>query len=338
MLEVIKKFRKPLLIIFLAFIFVLSLLSITHLTQTTYVMGATLHVNIGDDESITQANTVIDETMDLTDRFQRPSGEPALDTKYSFGDLENPKESVPLFQNPEDLIKAFFGILSDASNMIDYHGGCGTIGVDKLPYPYAWKLMTVDAKKSLPLENFIESFKGIGHITLLKLLPAYTPPKTPDNVAYYMAEIEVITGPPVTGSNQNTPQPSYFVYYYGLFTLEQSKTEQWKIKSIDYMPEDFLCAPYHSWFWESSALFEIIYQNWYKLIDRIDRIEAQGSMITIYASGFGKEYRFDFVRLTNGMDVLLHENIRVAGQWQETNILKDADQVFKFSVLNPLLN
>jgi hypothetical protein len=80
---------------------------------------------------------------------------------------------------------------------------------------------------------------------------------------------------------------------------------------------------------------EIVYKEWYKLIDRIDRIETKNATVRVYASGNGKEYRFDFVQLTNGHQVMLHENVKVGGVFQETNILKPDDQVFKLSITIP---
>lgn len=336
--DIINKYRKPLMVLTLSLIFLLGLLFIYYHSRTEYIMGATLHTIMIDDEDITQPVYGAVANADLTDRFQRPSGQPALNTKYSFQELEDSLGSMPVFQNPEDLIKAYYGALKDASNMIGYHGGCGTVGSDKLPYPFAYKLLAPETAKEMSLQQFIESFKGTGHTTLLKIYPAYAPPDTPDFIQYCMTEIEVITGSKVTSENKNLPQPSLFAYYYGLVTVEHTASDGWKIKRIDYVPEDFLCAPYHSWFWEGTAVAEIIYKNWYKLIDRIDRIETRGNMHHIFASGNGKSYRFDFVQLTNGEQILLHENVNPAGQWQETNILKDDDQVFKFSILNPRLN
>jgi len=57
----------------------------------------------------------------------------------------------------------------------------------------------------------------------------------------------------------------------------------------------------------------------------------------VYAVGNGQLYRFDFVRLTNGEDLLIRENIKFAGVWKETNLLKEQDQIYKFSILNPRL-
>lgn len=91
----------------------------------------------------------------------------------------------------------------------------------------------------------MKSLEGIGYTTLLKLYPAYHPPGTPNNIKYYMVEIEVLTGPQYKGENDNKPQPGYFAYYYGLITVEKAVSGGWEIKSVDYIPEDFLCHPMH---------------------------------------------------------------------------------------------
>jgi len=330
-------YRKPLLVLTLAFAFIVGLLVIYHHTSTNYVMGALLHPGIPGTEAYDGSLTVTDRDDNEAERFHRPSGSPAINTKYSFPDLQNARESVPVFKNPEDLIKAYYGLLREASNMAGYHGGCGTIGFHQEPYPYAWKLLTEDYRKVLPLQKFIDSFKGTGHTTLLKLIPAWAPPDTPDSIRYYMVETEVITGPQITDETKNEPQPSYFAYYYGLVTVEDTGREGWKIKRIDYIPEDFLCAPYHSWYWDASALVEIIYGNWYGLVEKIDSIDRHDSLFMVYAVGNGQLYRFDFVRLTNGEDILLRENVKFAGVWKETNLLRESEQVYKLSVQNPRL-
>ncbi|NLU31196.1 MAG: hypothetical protein GXX04_01040 [Clostridiaceae bacterium] len=337
MRKVLKSYKKPLLILALAFVSVVGLLIIYQHTSVEYLMGALVHPAIIDAEGYEGALAAADMPTDDSERFHRPSGRPAINTKYSFLDLMNNYESVPVFKNPEDLIKAYYGILREASSMDGHHGGCGTIGFHKEPYPYAWKLLTEDYRKDLPLQKYIDSFKGTGHTTLLKLLPAWAPPGTPENILYYMVEIEVITGPEITNETRNRPQPGYFAYYYGLITVEDTGREGWKIKRIDYIPEDFLCAPYHGWHWDASSLVEIIHGNLYGLVDRIDSIDRHDCQYMVYAAGDGQLYRFDFVRLTNGEDVLLRENIRFAGVWKETNLLKESDQIYKLSVLNPRL-
>ena len=275
------------------------------------------------------------------ERFQRPSKQSALRLKYSFEDFINSTEKPPyihiLFQSPKDVIQAYYAILKEASNMTGYYGGCGTIGWATIPYPYAYELFTAAKREKVSLDQFEKSFAGIGHITLLKLLPAYSPLGTPENIKYFMVEIETITGTPYKEKNNSHAQPTYFSYYYGIITTEHSPSEGWKIKSIDYLPEDFLCAPYHHWDWDAEALVEIIYKNWYKVINKIEKMDKKDSIIRIYAKGNHTRYRFDFVRLTNGEDILLHEYVEEKGQWKETNLLQEKHQMYKLSILNPNL-
>lgn len=230
---------------------------------------------------------------------------------------------------------AYYGILREAANMGGYSGGCGTIGDATLPYPYAYELLSNESKKTMSLDQFKASFLGIGHLTLLKLLPAYTPRGTPENIRYHMIEVEAITG--ATGKETNDViSGSHFAYYYGIVTT-QKEDNAWKIKAIDYFPEDFLCAPYHGWDYISAYFVPIIYQNWYHLIDTVGKVDKDGNNISVYASGGGKQYRFDFIRISNGEDVLLHEMVNQDGKWVEKNLLKDRDQGYKLSILNPNL-
>jgi hypothetical protein len=334
MFEVIKKYRRPLVILVITFLAILAVVVLNNRITDSYSLGSRLHTTSFIEENILQTSAFSGQQQDLSERFQRPSKQPALDTKFRFQDLYG--SPLPRFDNPEDVLKAYFAILKEASNMIEHHGGCGSIGMGTEPYPYAYSLLTEETRKNTTQEQFADSFKGIGHMTLLKLLPAYTPKDTPAGRQYYFIEFEAITGTPVTESNKNTPQPSAFIYYYGLATVDYTQKEGWKIQRMDIIPEDFLCAPYHSWFYEAQAVVEIVYKEWYKLIDRIDRIETKNEIVRIYASGNGKEYRFDFVQITNGHQVMLHENIKVGGVFQETNILKPDDQVFKLSIINPI--
>lgn len=92
-----------------------------------------------------------------------------------------------------------------------------------------------------------------------------------------------------------------------------------------------------SWDYDARFLVEIVYKNWYGLVENVEKIEKDGSMVYVYAAGKGNKYRFDFVTLTNGDDVLLHENILQNGQWKEVNLLKNEHQIYKFSILNPNL-
>jgi hypothetical protein len=277
-----------------------------------------------------------------TERFHRPSRQLPIENPYSFQDFATDNDSPPLittiFMNPCDVIKAYFGILQDASNMMGYLGGCGSIGDSILPYSYAYELFTNETQSKMPLSEFIDSFKGIGHILLLNLLPAYIPPTMPPNICYFMFETELITGPSVLDEVAYNRGGTSFVYQYGLITVEYHSEYGWKIKSIHCLPEDFLCAPWHGWIYSSEYVVTFVYKDWYQLINGIDHIRQCGNLIFVYASGEGIQYRFDFIRLTNGYDILLHENIYIDGAWQETNILKPQDQQMRLSILNPNLS
>ena len=91
--------------------FVMGLLIIYNHTNTVYIMGALVHPFMNDAEEYEGTLTVA-EMVDISpERFHRPSCQPALNTKYSFLDLQNTHETVPTFKNPEDLIKAYYGLL-----------------------------------------------------------------------------------------------------------------------------------------------------------------------------------------------------------------------------------
>ena len=68
-----------------------------------------------------------------------------------------------------------------------------------------------------------------------------------------------------------------------------------------------------------------------KRIDQIDRTEREGDMVRIYGSGQEGSYRFDFVRITNGYDILLHEYVLEDGEWRETSLLTDGWESFKLT-------
>ncbi len=257
------------------------------------------------------------ETKNIYERYRRPSCSCPFPNPYSFDDFEQTDGSAPIvtkkFHKPENVILAYWGILNQASNMLGYSGGCGSIGVGLNAYPYAYDLFTPKMKSKMSLKQFIDLFKGIGYITLLELMPAYFA-----NEITFMVEIETIQG-----EEEFEDRPirlgSQFVYYYGIMTVRNTD-KGYLINRVDLIPEDFLCAPEHSWFYMADAVVEIVYKDNLKIVDRIDKIEQRGKMTYIYASGCGKQYRFDFVRITNGYDILLHENILENCLWKEINI------------------
>jgi hypothetical protein len=278
----------------------------------------------------------------VTERFRRPSKCAPVDNPYTFQDFVKDYDAPPfittVFDSPEDLIKAYFAILSNASNMPGYLGGCGSIGDSLLPYPYAYELRSLAFQKQMPLQEFIHSFQGIGHITLINLHKALNPDPSLTNTCYYMFEIECITGPFKEDKLTPLRTGSYFVYHYGIIETTYVPALGWKISQISTLPEDFLCAPDHGWIYSSTSLVTFVYKDWYNLITKIDYLKRDQNLIFVYASSTDKSYRFDFVRITNGYDILLHENICSKDGFQEINLLTSQDQRIKLSALNPDLN
>jgi hypothetical protein len=146
-----------------------------------------------------------------------------------------------------------------------------------------------------------------------------------------MVEIKMITGTKAN-NDEGYNQGSLFKYYYGLVVVKKMPKDGWKISSIDYIPEDFLCAPMHGWDYDSNAVVQIVYGNNLRIIERVDKTEKDGNIIHVYASRYDKQYRFDFIRLTNGYDILLHENILENGRWEETSLLPEKWGYIKLSV------
>lgn len=278
----------------------------------------------------------------VTERFKRPSKCPPVENPYTFQDFVKDYDAPPfittVFESGADVIKAYFAILSNASNMPGYLGGCGSIGDSLLPYPYAYELLSPALQSQMPLEEFIHSFQGIGHITLINLQEAFNPDSSITRTCYYMFELEAITGPSKDENLTALRMGSYFVYHYGIIATTYVPALGWKISQLSRLPEDFLCAPEHGWVYSSASLVTFVYKEWYNLITKIDYLKHDHNMIFVYASGPVTRYRFDFVRLANGYDILLHENICTKNGLEEGNLLASQDQRLKLSALNPDLN
>lgn len=332
----LKKLIKPAVGIILLLTLIISARTIFSYKTDKYVMGGYLHSEstIEPDYSLPVSYTYKPDS----ERFQRPSKQPAFKLKYVYSHNDSFASQSPLnetmFNRPEDVIEAYYAILKQACNLDGgyYVGGYGTIGYVKEPYPHAYELLSRETKNKMSVDEFISSFKGTGHTTLLKLIPVYAPSDTPKNIRYHMVEFEIITYPKYKKKEGNRPQPSYFAYYYGLITTEQIPLEGWKIKAIDIIPEDFLGAPYHLWYWDSTYVVRIIFGQWYKLIDEIEKVDIQGSNIRIYAKGIQNRYRFDAERLTNGEDIFLHEYIWDNDKWKEVDFIVEKHKYLKFSI------
>lgn len=271
------------------------------------VMGGTLQASASADTAA-PASAQEAETALVYARFRRPNNCEPYANRFTYQDFAQPQDGSDEISTAEDAVAAYWGILSQASNMAGFTGGCGSIGDGLNPYPLAYGLLTPAMQAGMSQKAFIDSFRGIGYITLLNLLPLDYAKGT------YMVEIETIQGEPDTGRAATQPG-GRFVYYYGVVSTQQVE-QGYRISAINLYAEDFLCAPEHSWFYLSDAVVGIVYGEQLGLIDAIDKTQLDDHMVYVYASGGGKEYRFDFVRLTNGHDILLHENIYEDGVWK----------------------
>jgi hypothetical protein len=76
---------------------------------------------------------------DSSERFQRPSKQAALVNPYTFvyEDFANPEPAYtnPKYLKSDDVIYAYFGMIQEASDMLGFSGGCGSIGDGDAPLP-----------------------------------------------------------------------------------------------------------------------------------------------------------------------------------------------------------
>lgn len=342
-----KKLKKLLirvvLVVVLLTLIIIGILAIKNFySNDKYSIGAFMHVEENQEGDNKVGNFNDNENYALDERFQRPSKLPAVKLKFDF---KGPKESnkVPpyvaegfptIYQSSEDVIHGYYSILKSAANMIGYYGGCGTIAWMDSPYPYAYELFSNDTKENIPLEEFKDSFKGTGAINLLHIGPAFQPANTPDNIKYYFVEVEILKGHKEKNNDKTIKRlPNYFEYYYGIVTTEYDEKEGWKIKSVDYLPEVYMCHPWHGWDYFYDWIIDIIYNDWYGMNLRIDHTEIENNYIKVYANNESNQYRLDFVRLTNGDDILLHEYIKENEKWKEVSLLKpEHEQHYKLSI------
>lgn len=275
------------------------------------VMGGALVTDSFEDlEGLEKVQTQPNDSH--VERFMRPSAAVPMEKKYPFS---KEGQNIPkTFTIPAEVVRAYFDIISDASNMGTKKGGCGSIGFQQLPYPFAYGLFSEDLKKAVAYDGFLKSFEGIGHINLLKLVEA-PPVKLNDQIfPGYFVEIEVIEG-------SNTDMKTYFAYYYGYVTVKQEGEKGFKINSIELMPEDFLCHAYHGWWHDAESLVRILYGEKQGIIDKILQVEEDGDFRNVMAKGKdGRQYRFLFIRITNGADISLRQYVMEEGRWKEIKI------------------
>ncbi|WP_197090979.1 hypothetical protein [Bacillus sp. FJAT-27231] len=247
---------------------------------------------------------------DTNQKYFRPSRLPALNTRVRSFTFFNPYYTKPpediqlpstLTAAPEDTILNYFSVLREAAYFSEGEGGgCGTVGMAAIPYPVAYQFLDKEYQKRVSYEKFFHSFRGIGHITLIKLNKVKT--------SHYFVELETIEG--------SAKDVTFFAYYYGFITVIKEK-ESYKIHDMTFHGEDFLCAPYHGWDHEAEAVVDVKYGEWCKLVKKRYPTYKNNYVKHIYVHGTdGHDYLFVFFELTNGTDVEIAQFKRRAnGRW-----------------------
>lgn len=258
-----------------------------------------------------QTISIISKKMsDKNETFFRPSRLPAINN--NFPDINSFSQTfvngtIPpsLIDNPEKAIINYFSVLQQASNLTENkNGGCGNVGYSKTPYPAAYSFLSQNNKKSMPYDEYLDSFEGIGHINLLKIIPIINNNK--DEYKYFI-ELEILEG-----SNVGV---TTFNYYTGELILTKLK-DLFYIDSLFLIPEDFFYAAYHGWVHNAELYVEIIYGNWCGLIMKQYAPEQDEYQKKIIIDGVdNKKYMFEFAKLTNGTDILVNSLVNEGNNW-----------------------
>ncbi|HEX2927405.1 MAG TPA: hypothetical protein VHP38_14295 [Ruminiclostridium sp.] len=251
----------------------------------------------------------------FNETYFRPSGLKSLNSKFS--DLSTFSETfkggtVPadLMDTPINTIVNYFSVLQQAENLTeDKTGGCGTIGFSKEPYPIAYQFLSENNKKAMSYKEYLDSFQGIGHINLIKVIPVISDdPK----VIKYVLELEILEGTNTGGTSFN--------YYFADINLSE-KDKRYYIDSLNLAPEDFFCAPYHGWSHNAESYVEIVYGNWCGLIMKQYAPQQNDFTKEIVVDGVnGDKYMFKFAKLTNGTDILINTFVRKNDAWVPVEI------------------
>lgn len=254
------------------------------------------------------------------EKFFRPSKLPAINDRakdFKFFDEfygKSPdKIKIPseLLKTPEDTIINYFSILKEGAGSFEEgkSTGCGTLGTATAPYPIAYNFLTADYRKKLSYKQYLESFKNIFHISLLKVREVPKREDHPDSIPYFI-EIETIEG-----TDKGMGQ---FAYYYGFVYLTK-EGKDYKISDVDFRGENYLCAPYHGWSYDAEAVVDIKYGNWCSLVKERQPMEQEGYVKKVPFKGTdGNEYLIKFFTLTNGTDVEVGQYKKNSkGEWEE---------------------
>jgi len=258
-----------------------------------------------------QAVAIINESMsNLNETFFRPSKLKALNNNFmdfkSFSKtFSNGTIPPSLLDSPLTSAINYFSVLQQAANLTtDKTGGCGTIGYAQEPYPIAYNFLSESNKKSIPYEEYLMSFEGIGHINLIKIIPIIT--KETDKYNFFI-ELEILEGTSIGVTTFN--------YYTGELNLIKAN-ELYYIDALSLTPEDFFCAAYHGWAHNAESYVETVYGNWCGLIMKQYSPQQDDYKKNIIVDSVdNKKYMFKFAKLSNGTDLLINTLIESNDSW-----------------------
>lgn len=252
----------------------------------------------------------------ILEQFFRPSNMPILNGKIensiydmygkNYSEINIPKE---ILKTPQDTIINYFIVLRDAANPNDEtQTGCGTLGDAKGPYPVAYNFLSNSYKKQISYNEYLKSFENKLHINLIKLNKVAPDKDNPNSIKYFV-ELEVIEG-----TNENK---GVFAYYYGYIYLEK-ENGMYKIKDMQYAPENYLCAPYHGWSYDAKYFVEIKYKEWCSLVNGDLEVKKDGYEKKVYFKDkYNNEYYVLFYQLTNGVDIKIADYKKNKnGKWE----------------------
>ncbi|MBY0121563.1 hypothetical protein [Bacillus sp. S/N-304-OC-R1] len=262
-------------------------------------------------------NRKLNEKISYHQKYFRPSCLKALNLRFDNWEFFAPYDEkthdqiqLPseLTRTPEDTLVNYFSILLEAENM--YDRSCGTVGQAKIPFPIAYNFLSKEYQNKFSYKEFLNSFAGIGHTSLIKLCQV---PDGKHGIRFFY-EIETIEG-------FESRKAEYFGYSYGFIQLIQEK-EGYRISDLSKMEEDFLCAPYHGWDHDGETVVEVKYGNWCKLIQHMYPTMKNGYIKNIYFHGNdGADYCIIFISLTNGTDVEIAQFRKSGNQnWKQINL------------------
>jgi hypothetical protein len=288
--------------------------------QRQYTMGGSIKpmAELEETDEVLSRQTVSllsKKKSNFNETYFRPSRLKALNNNFiNAGDFSETFKSgsVPaeLMDTPVNSIINYFSVLQQAENLTESKkGGCGTVGYAKEPFPIAYQFLSEQNKKSMPYNDYLQSFEGIGHINLIKIIPIINEDQ---KFQRYFLELEILEGTGVGGTSFN--------YYFAEITMIQ-KDNRFFVDSLTLAPEDFFCAPYHGWSHNAESFVEIVYGNWCGLImKQYPPSENDFTKEIMVDSVNGDKYTFKFAKLTNSTDILINILVKSGDTWVPTEI------------------